>query len=233
MSTNDTGADALQSRVFLEGEGDRWFERNRHALLEADWASDAPLRLLDTHGVQPVRAFEVGAANGYRLAALHSRFGCEAYGIDASSSAVADGMARFPGVHLQAAPSHAIPFADAMFDLVVANFVLHWVDRALLLRTLAEMDRVLVDGGLLLIGDFLPDEPTRRPYHHLPGRDVHTYKQDYAAVFLATRCYEPMATLSGAHSPDAQAGAVSGRDRIATQLLRKRLRTLYVEDAGA
>lgn len=233
MSTNDTASDTLQTRVFIEGEGDRWFERNRHALLQADWTIDAPLRLLDAHALQPAHVLEVGAANGYRLAALRARFGCEACGIDASAAAVADGMARFPGVHLQTAPSHSIPFADSAFDLVIANFVLHWVDRALLLRTLAEIDRVLVDGGHLLIGDFLPDEPTRRPYHHLPGRDVYTYKQDYAAAFLATHCYESVGMLSGAHSPDVPAAAVTGRDRIGTHLLRKRLHGPHVEDAQA
>jgi hypothetical protein len=43
--------------------------------------------------------------------------------------------------------------------------------------------------GLLLIGDFLPDFPQKRKYHHLPNEEVFTYKQDYAAAFTATNTY--------------------------------------------
>jgi len=219
-----------QARAFLEGEGDRWFERNRHALVEADWAADAPLRLVETHALQPASVFEMGAANGYRLAALRRRFGCVAMGVDASAAAVADGAQRFPAVRLAHASGDAVPF-EHQFDLVVANFVLHWVDRALLTRTLAELDRLVVDGGHLVIGDFLPDQPSRRLYHHLPASGVYTYKQDYAAPFLATGCYEPVAMLTGSHTPASLGTAATGADRIATHLLRKRLSALYLEDA--
>ena len=33
-------------------------------------------------------------------------------------------------------------------------------------------------GGYLLLGDFLPDFPQRRVYHHYNGRKLYTYKQD-------------------------------------------------------
>lgn len=231
MSKSADESGDQQGHIFSAGEGDRWFERNRHMLAEADWATDGPLRLIEMYGLHPASVFEMGAANGYRLAALQRRFGCSATGIDASTAAVAAGTARFPAVHLACGRGDAVPF-DQQFDLVIANFVLHWVDRARLMRTLAELDRLVADGGYLVIGDFLPDQPARRPYHHLPGAGVYTYKQDYAAPFLATRCYEAIAMHTGSHTPGVAAAAATGHDRIATHLLRKRLGTLYVEDAA-
>ena len=41
-----------------------------------------------------------------------------------------------------------------------------------MLRSVAEIDRVLPDGGFLLIGDFYPSLPQRVRYHHLPDQDV-------------------------------------------------------------
>jgi SAM-dependent methyltransferase len=219
-----------QLRAFTEGEGDRWFERNRQALVDPDAAGDPPLRLIEAYGLRPENVLEVGAANGYRLAALASALGCRVTGLEPSAAAVADGLARFPGVRLQIGGGNAIPF-DESFDLVIVNFVLHWVDRSLLLRTVAEIDRVISDGGFLVIGDFLPSHPVRRPYHHLPGEGVFTYKQDYAAIFLASGCYQQIATLSGDHSSAALTPIVEDDNRSATWLLRKRLEGLY-EDRG-
>lgn len=219
---------APQLRAFAEGEGDRWFERNSHALETRNLADDQPLRLIEACGLQPRNVLEVGAANGYRLAALAETYGCRATGVDPSAAAIADGLARFPAVRLQTGSGAAIPF-DETFDLVIVNFVLHWVDRSLLLRTVAEIDRVVGEDGFLLIGDFFPPHPIRRPYHHLPGQGVLTYKQDYSAIFTASCGYQAIAMRAGSHSSTVPAAAVDDDDRVATWLLRKPHEGLYAD----
>lgn len=225
--TEQAGA-APQLRAFSEGEGDRWFQRNSRALDALDLANDRPLQLIEACDLQPRNVLEVGAANGYRLAALAKTYGCRVTGLDPSTAAVADGLARFPVVHLQTGSGDTIPF-DEPFDLVIVNFVLHWVDRSLLLRTTAEIDRVVSDGGFLLIGDFLPPYPIRRPYHHLPGQGVFTYKQDYAAIFTASGRYQTIAMSTGSHSSTVPTTAVDDDDRVATWLLRKPPNGLYAD----
>jgi SAM-dependent methyltransferase len=220
-----------QDHVFADLEGDRWFERNRSALEHADMRTDTPLMLLDLYGVRPASVLEVGAANGYRLAALHERHGCRTVGLEPSAAAIADGRGRFPGVELIQGQAHHIPLEER-FELVILNFVLHWVDRARLLQTVAEVDRVLDDGGLLLIGDFLPASLSRRRYHHLSNVEVYTYKQNYAATFLASGIYHVVALLTGDHSTRSLTAHVADDERVGTWLLRKRLTALYHEADG-
>jgi hypothetical protein len=97
------------------------------------------------------------------------------------------------------------------------------------LRSVAEIDRVLGEGGLLLVGDFAPSNRLRVRYHHLPESAVYTYKQDYAAVFLASGLYQPVGLLTGDHAGPGRGVGVSENDRIGTWLLRKAPQETYVE----
>jgi SAM-dependent methyltransferase len=216
-----------QLRAILDGEGDRYFERVRdHTLREADPETDPPLRMISTYKLQPRSVLEVGAANGYRLATLARIYGCQVSGVEPGEVAVADGQTRFPMVRLEQGRGDAIPFEEK-FDLVIINFVFHWVDRSVLIKTVAEIDRVVEDGGFLLIGDFYPRHPTRTRYHHLPGEEVYTYKQDWSAMFVASGSYRTLAMLSGKHPTSPPTADVDDGDRMATWLLQKRLDGMY------
>ena len=154
-----------QETIFRNGEGDRW---NRELLEDGSRASHDPvlelIRALRTH---PKRVLEVGCSNGWRLAELHSSMHYTCTGVDVSKRAITEGKKRWPALNLRRASLSDLPFADSSFDLVIAPFVLHWVDRALLLKSLAEIDRVLAAGGHLIISDFLPGKPQRVSYHRL------------------------------------------------------------------
>lgn len=184
-----------QQDVFAASEGDRWFERNRHLVLAEDSAwleHDVPLRLLGLCDVRAERALELGCASGQRLEAL-LRMGLaqHATGTDVSAAAIGEGARRYPAVDLRRQPiSDPV---EGQYDLVIVNFVLHWLDRSLLSRTVANIDAALREGGHLLIGDFLPDAPRRVPYHHCEG--LFTYKQDYPACFKALGFYTEVARL--------------------------------------
>src|SRR5262249_32600907 len=117
--------------------------------------------------------------------------------------------------------------AQARFDLVIVNFVFHWVDRSTLLRSVAEIDRVLPDGGFLLIGDFYPLLPQRVRYHHLPEQDVWTSKQNYGDIFLSSNLYEMIAFYSFDHATHGLRRDIAPEDRAQVALLRKRLDGRY------
>jgi SAM-dependent methyltransferase len=222
-----------QDQVFLAGEADQWFVRNRDALERAD-RFDWPIHLLEgLEGSEAIPSFlELGCSNGWRLARLRERFGADKryVGVDPSAEAVGKGMEMHAGIELHRGVLAEIPL-QGKFPFVLVHYVLHWVERSTLMRSLAEIDRLVEDGGYLMIGDFLPDFPQRVPYHHLPGQEIYTYKQDYAGVFRALGLYSEILRVTHGHGRNEGAFSFTpSRDRGICTLLRKSAAGFY---AGA
>jgi SAM-dependent methyltransferase len=219
-----------QDHVFYDGESDAWFQRNKQALENSNVVDtiDPVLALILLAGLTPEHAIEIGASNGYRLHGLHQRYGSHVTAVEPSSAAIADGQARYPEVEfLRGVASHIPVVRDGAFDLAIVNFVFHWIDRATLLRSVAEVDRMVADGGYLVIGDFYPAQPQRISYHHLPNEDIWTYKQDYAAMFLASNLYTLVLWHTLDHSEHLVAPAVVPGERTYVVLLRKTVHERY------
>ncbi|HXG51798.1 MAG TPA: class I SAM-dependent methyltransferase [candidate division Zixibacteria bacterium] len=209
-----------QDSLFALGEGDRWFARNRAALRNFDPGADLPLRLLELYGLGPRSVLEIGAADGFRLAEIRARTGARGVAVEPSARAAAEGRARFPDIEFVRGIAHAVPLRGA-FDLVIVNFVFHWISRANLLRAIAEVDRLVADGGSLILGDFQPSNRFQIPYHHLPASEVYTFKQDYAASFLASGLYHPVCLLTRGHGARRLQAGVAEDQRIGAWLLHK------------
>ena len=218
----------LQDNVFTRSEGDRWFERNRKALNGFDAAADLPLKVLDLYELHPDRVLEIGAANGFRLAAIHARTGAAVVAVEPSAEAILNGKASFPCVTFVRGTATSVPLRES-YGLVIVNFVFHWIDRASLLRAVAEVDRLVQDDGYLLIGDFQPSNQLKVHYHHLIDEQLFTYKQNYAATFLASGLYHPVALLTAHHASKKLDPATAEGERIGTWLLHKHSRGHYIE----
>jgi SAM-dependent methyltransferase len=74
-----------------------------------------------------------------------------AAGIDIGSAAIDLARERVPEADLRVGPLRKLPFADAAFDLVVANDVLQHVPEDEVDESLSELRRVLAPGGTLLL----------------------------------------------------------------------------------
>jgi len=220
-----------QDELFRQSEGNAWFERNRAALgrHQEDWPVRLITQLDPDAGVRSV--LELGCATGWRLEALRQRLGARCVGVDASRGAVDFGREQYPGLELHQGVLSQVPLAGP-FDAVIVHFVLHWVDRATLAASVAEIDRMVRDGGYLCVGDFLPDFQQRRHYHHLPGAEVFTYKQDYAAIFESLGTYRTLTRVTY-ESVEADAPLAPSRsdERKACTLLHKSLSGFYTERA--
>jgi SAM-dependent methyltransferase len=219
-----------QDEIFSTLEGDKWFERNKAALEQFDPEADFPLRLMQLYHLHSHRVLEIGAANGFRLAAIAERYGARVVAIEPSLEAIQDGKARYPCVEFVQSAACTIPLQE-LFDLIIVNFVFHWIDRVNLLRSVAEIDRLLVDGGFLIIGDFYPSNLMRVRYHHLPEEEVYTYKQNYAATFMASGLYHPVGLITGNHSSRSLVRESAEAERIGVWLLRKMLNEHYIESS--
>ena len=174
-----------QRQVFLEGEGDGWFQRNRQA--DADqvshWADHDPLVGLIEDLPLPrgpeVSAFEVGCGQGLRLARLRQTKGWSVAGLDPSEKAIA--AVNAAGCHGMVGTAEVLPLADRSVDLLIYGFCLYLCDRDDLFRIAAEAHRVLKPQAWLAILDFRSPHQRVNPYHHRLG--VQSYKDDLPAMF--------------------------------------------------
>lgn len=204
-----------QKASFLETEGDGYFARNAGKLVPRgdDPVVEAILRL----GIRAAAVVEIGAANGHRLVTLRDSMGCTGAGIDPSAAAVEAGMAACPELDLRVGTADVLPFGDAAFDLVIFGFCLYLVDPSLHFRAVAEADRVLRDGGHLVIVDFLPPFPYANPYVHVPG--LKASKHEYARMFTAHPAY----ALIQRNMIGPGTGVPAPDDRVSIDILAKRL----------
>jgi SAM-dependent methyltransferase len=213
-----------QKELFLREEGDAYFKRNRHAHASHEGAAmQEDLRYM-CHVLDPFRSrigriLEVGCSNGLKLEALSRNFEASGMGIDPSAMAIEDGKTRPGASHLdlRVGTGDHLPCDSASFDLVYLAFCLYLTDRPLLLKTVAEADRVLKPGGFLAITDFDPGTRYRKPYSHLEG--AFSYKQDYTRAFLESGHYY----LAGKHSYSHRFPRFDedADERVATAILYK------------
>ncbi len=214
-----------QDNIFATSEGDAWFRRNRAGLTAN--RSDPLLELIQLlpqgrrEGIRSV--CDVGCSNADRL----SRFSValpncsRVAGFDASAEATADGTAAHPDFELHHGLADDPPLSGP-FDMVIVNFVLHWVDRRRLSRAVAAIDGLVGEGGFLLISDFLPDRPCARRYHHREDVALYTYKQDYPAVFGALGLYRELARTVFAHeAPGGGLAPSHDQNRACAAILQK------------
>ncbi len=218
-----------QDKIFLKKEGDAWFLRNKEELGCAKY--DRPSRLAKSLNKEKIKSIaELGCSNGWRLHYLGREFQVSRLvGVDASKKAITDGKKRYPELDLRQGLLHAVPLSEA-FDLVIVNFVFHWVDRTTLARSVAEVDRVVNDGGYLIIGDFLPRVRQKRRYHHLPEKAVYTYKQDYARIFESLGIYKEIRRMIYNHDdPKARLGPYASSKQAVSTILKKSYAGYYRE----
>lgn len=219
-----------QDQVFRQSEADAYFARNPGHPVDGSPLADAVARVVSAGAAPPRRILEVGCSSGQYLGHLCAVYGAAGVGIEPSPKAVAAAASRFPGIDFRIGIAADPPLAAGeVFDLVVVNFVLHWIDRATLLASAAAIDRAVADDGLLAVGDFAPNAPKMNPYRHCPDESLFTYKQDYERIFEAANLYRPLYRAVYAHGR-RPAGMIANDDRCAVTVLRKSLTGYYRND---
>lgn len=181
-----------QEQVFINQEADNWFLRNKNTIIakqnKNDYCFNIIKNTLDCAKITSV--LELGCSNGYRLNFLKSIFpNCTKFvGSDASKLAVEDGIERY-GLELYQSSLCNFTYPE-QFDLVIVSFVLHWIDRTLLYKSIATIDSLLKNNAYLCLNDFFPYFPHKRIYHHYTKDPVYTYKLDYNALFTSSNYYQ-------------------------------------------
>lgn len=211
------------NNLWFESEGDNWYARNKEHLGKG---FDIPLSLLDMYSINPKRILEIGAANGYRLAKIHEKYDAEVTAIEPSENAVKDGKANHPAVKFIRSTFEDCAL-DGKFDLIIVNFVFHWIYRENLYKCVYKIDNMLSDDGCLIIGDFGPEYFFKRKYHHLDNADFYTWKMLYSELFTKSGRYMELAKLRFNHDTHKLSTDVNTDNMGTVVLLIKK--DLYLE----
>ncbi len=110
---------------------------------------DDPM-LARVRAAKPQRALDVGCGEG-RFVRMLKAEGIQAVGLDPTASLIAQARRLDPDSVYLEARAESLPFADESFDLVVSYLSL--VDIEDYHTGIAEMVRVLSDGGVLLVAN--------------------------------------------------------------------------------
>ncbi len=196
-----------QKNLYLQSEGDSWFQRNLLALeaknspLDIDFLLSylAPLKRKNTK--EKFRFLEIGCGSGYKTKYLAEHLMCSGWGIDPSTQAIKYATSTFENnnsdasyeLHFSVGTADDLTFTDNFFDIVYFGFCLYVVDRSLLSKAFAEANRVLRKRGFLAILDFDVREPFERISKH--HKDIKTFKDKYDEYFIKIG-YELVAKLS-------------------------------------
>jgi ubiquinone/menaquinone biosynthesis C-methylase UbiE len=212
-----------QRDVFLGGEGDAWFRRNKEAMSRSEYAENdgvyEAIKSIAQSGPNPdgpLKLLEVGASNGVRLGRVQRELGIGVTGIEPSSAAVAE--ARTAGLDVHVGTAEHLPFPAATFDIVVFGFCLYLCDPSDLFCIATEANRVLKKTGWIIIQDFYAEVPTTRPYHHFDG--VYSRKMDYRTLFSWHPDYTCYAHRVTGHQTSTFAD--DPQEWVATSVLRKK-----------
>ena len=153
-----------QARAYLDILGDQWLTTNR-----ADMGKRDPISELIEDVKLPMKdVLEVGCSNGWRLKRLREKYGVTISGLDPSAEAVKE--ANEPTVIVGTADN--IQFPDKSFDVVILGFCLYAIAPEDWFKVVAETDRVLKNGGFIIIWDWSTARPCKRK---LVEEDVDLY----------------------------------------------------------
>lgn len=211
--------------LWLETEGDNWFLRNKEYLGEKDL--DMPLSLLTLYSITPQKVLEIGASNGYRLAKIHERYSSpKVTAIEPSKEAIEDGRNKYPFIRFFRNTCEDFNLEEK-FDLVIVNFVFHWIYREHLYLCVKKIDDVLEDGGFLILGDFGAEYFFKKEYHHLKDANFSTWKMPYWELFTTSGRYLELAKIRFDHDTHNISTDIH-LDNMGTVVLLKK-QDLYVE----
>jgi ubiquinone/menaquinone biosynthesis C-methylase UbiE len=173
-----------QKKEFLRAEGDAYFDRNQTEFV----ADRDPVVLALAHLSSNHRSIlEIGCGHGGRVAALAQIYNAAGYGIDPSSRAITHAATHYPRVDYKVGTADNLPYEKDLFDLVIFGFCLYLCDVDDHFTIVNEANRVLRDGGFLVIYDFIASSPFKNAYQHKPG--LHSYKMTWSNMFTCHPSY--------------------------------------------
>ncbi|MBT7623275.1 MAG: class I SAM-dependent methyltransferase [Flavobacteriaceae bacterium] len=208
-----------QKNTFLNQEGDQWFKRNKPFFSKNSHSiAECILPFINDEN----KILEVGSSDGTKLNYISqklSNFSLDLYGVDPSKEAIKSGNSEFPELKLSIGTSDHLEFTNNFFDLIIIGSCFYLIDRELIYKTISEIDRLLKEGGYLVITDFDTPYPVKLKYGHSNG--MFSYKNDYSNFFLGGCHYDLIQKIPHGNSKNNFDSHIN--DRTSTSILYKEL----------
>lgn len=171
-----------QKKIFLEYEGDNYYERNKKKLFNKDYAKDKVVILVKSlikSKRKKVNILDIGCCSGLKLNYLEKNFSnIGAYGIDPSRKAILSNNNK--KINLKISTADKIPF-KVRFDIVILSFCLYLCDDDDLFKISSEVYRVLNKNSYIIIEDFIKKKITYNNYKH--QNFIKSRKMNYVSMF--------------------------------------------------
>ena len=216
---------STQKEIFLQNEGNMWFHRNIETLNSTEDFID--INILSKYLINKMNILEVGCSNGHKLNYLREKNSekiVNLYGIDPSEKSINHGKEAFNNIELKVGTADRLDYIDNFFDMIIVGFCMYLVDRNLLYKSIAEIDRVLKPNGIIVITDFDPPYPICQKYHH--NEHILSYKNNYYNFFTAGNHYSVIEKIQYTHKKNTYSTKVN--DRVGTTiLLKESIETIY------
>lgn len=183
--------DNLQKAAFITYEANAWFERNKEYLKNYSAQNDRVVSLITEYNLKPNNLLEIGCAAGYRLNGIKSLYkDCNVFGIEPSKNAIAYGQQNFPSVNFcEGTADDLSVYENESMDVIIVGFVFYVIDRNIVFKVVSEIDRVLKNGGILIIVDFFSETSLKNEYQHIKDFSAYSFKQNYDEIFTSSKLY--------------------------------------------
>lgn len=214
---------------WLAFEADGWFERNKLIIENYCASEDKVLSLIHDYKLDPSRVLEIGCSAGYRLNEINKKYSnCKTFGIEPSLKAIEYGQQTYPQVEfLHGTADNLDYFESNSLDIVIVGFVFYVVDRNLLFKVVAEIDRVLKNGGFLIIIDFFSETTLKNEYQHIKDFKAYSFKQNYDEIFSASKLYYLFDKSTFNHTNKKLDATIDYYNKFSISLLKKDIDACY------
>ena len=175
----------MQKKIFLDFEGDNFFERNK-----AKWFNEKDLiikKITQLNNKKKIHnLLEIGCGDGWRLNLINKKTKINCYGIDPSKKAVKN--INNKKLKIFRGTADKLNFKSIKFDVVVFGFCLYLVDIQDLNKVVHETDKVLKKNSIIVIYDFHSNNSKILDYKHNKNVKIHMY--DFSKMFLGYPQYK-------------------------------------------
>lgn len=219
-----------QKNAFLEYEADAWFKRNKSVIENYIANKDRVVSLLKYYDLQIDSVLEIGCSAGYRLNGIIETLGkdIKVFGIDPSNTAIEFGKRNYPAVNFTKGTADNLSmYKEASMDVVIVGFVFYVIDREIFFKVVSEIDRVLKNGGVLIIVDFFSETALKNVYEHIKDFKAYAFKQNYDEVFTASKLYYLLDKSTWSHSTKELDASNNYHDKYSISLLKKDISASY------
>ncbi len=218
-----------QKKSFLSYEADAWFERNMSVITNYNPEKDEVLGLFKKYNFDKKKILEIGSSAGYRLDAIKSNYqDATVFGLEPSEKAIEYGKANYKQVNFtHGTADNLSAYEDGTFDVVIVGFVFYVIDRSILFKVIAEIDRVLKNNGVIVIIDFFSETSLKNAYQHIDEFQAYSYKQNYDEIFIASKLYYMLDKSTYSHTTKKLDASSDYYDKYSISLLKKDINSSY------